>query len=54
MNKQGKKKTDFRKVLLKKYWKYLDIFSKKASDKLSEHNPSDYHIELKGDLKEIL
>ena len=54
MNKQDKKKTDSRKVLLKKYWEYLNVFLKKASDKLSEYNPSDYYIELKGDLKETL
>ena len=41
-------------MLLKKYWKYLDIFSKKASDKLSEYNSSDYYIELERDSKKIL
>ena len=54
MNKQGKKETDSRKVLSEEYWKYLDIFLKKASDKLSEYDSSDYHIELKGDLKKTL
>ena len=54
MNKQDKEETDSRKVLLKKYWKYLNVFLKKASDKLSEHNSLDYHIELERDLKKIL
>ena len=54
LNKQGKKETDSKKVLLKKYWNYLNIFLKKVSDKLSEHNSSDYHIKLKKDLKKIL
>ena len=54
LNKQDKEKTDPQKVLLKKYWEYLDIFFKKVSDKLLEHDLSDYHIELKRDLKKML
>ena len=54
MNKQDKKETDSRKVLLKEYWKYLNVFLKKAFNKLSEYNSSDYYIKLEGDLKKIL
>ena len=54
LNKQGKEEINPRKVLSEEYWKYLNIFFKKASDKLSEHSPSDYHIELKEDLKKML
>ena len=54
LNKQDKKKTDPKKVLLKKYWKYLNIFLKKVSNKLSEYNSSDYYIELKEDSKKML
>ena len=54
LNKQDKKETDFKEVLLKEYWKYLNIFLKKTSDRLSEYNLLDYHIELEKDLKKIL
>ena len=54
LDKQGKKKTDSKKVLSEEYWEYLNVFFKKVSDKLPEHDSLNYHIKLKGDLKKML
>ena len=46
LNKMAKTSTDSKTMVPKKYYKFLDIFSKKTSDTLSPHSKYDHQIHL--------
>jgi hypothetical protein len=54
LNKERKSKIDLRETLLKEYWEYLDVFSKRVSDKLSFYRLCNYYIELEEDPNKVL
>ena len=46
LNKTAKTPTDLKTMVLEKYHKFFDVFSKEASDTLSPHSKYDHQIRL--------